>query len=209
MAFLKQNALRNLTVSIKSLFIFLLICATAVHNLTGQIHLNQQMQAGESYVFKSRISVNNKNFSGFFVIKKQSKDDFRTIFINQAGMKYFDFRIESREDSIIHVFEPINRPAFLTMLIRDYRLLLFSPEACKEKNKNEYLLRKCAGYWYKYPKEDALPEEIYQRKFFFKNLRITIKQTKNKQIHEAEIRHFWLRFRQTLSLSEPEDVNEK
>ena len=161
--------------------------------------------SGNKYLFKTNIKVYGNEFSGLFVIKKTDAEHYRTIFLNEVGMKFFDFEIGAEDDSVLHVFEPLNKTSFIKLLINDYRTLLFLPktEDCRRlKTKKDKRICKSGTYYYQFNTTDGRLNEIYQRIFFIKPF--SIKMTDYQEYFPQKIRlsHKFIKFEQNLYLLE-------
>lgn len=58
---------------------------------------------------------------------KPQKDSYRIVFLNEIGMKFFDFELFEDSFQIRHIFEAMNKKMFVKMLVGDYRLMLDYP----------------------------------------------------------------------------------
>lgn len=81
-----------------------------------------------SSVYKTDIILGNKNISGLVVFKKTALNSWRIVFLNEIGMKFFDFEITKNEFSVIECYEYLNRKKILALLEHDFRLLLETSE---------------------------------------------------------------------------------
>lgn len=161
--------------------------------------------AENNYIFKTNLKLYGNEFSGLFVIKKTSETHFRTIFLNEVGMKFFDFEIAAERDSVLHVFDPLNKPALIKLLINDYRKLLFLPKAenCKQlRTKKESRICKSEKLHYRFYSAKGLPNEIYRQMFFMKSFLIEMSNYREDFPEKIRISHKFIKFEQYLYLIE-------
>jgi hypothetical protein len=162
-------------------------------------------EAENNYIFKTNLKLYGNEFSGLFVINKTKENHFRTIFLNEVGMKFFDFQIGAEDDSILHVFEPLNKPSLIKLLINDYRTLLFLPktEDCRRlKTKKNKHICKSGKYNYQFNATDSRLHEIYQRIFFMKPFLIEMNNYDKNFPGKIRISHKFIKFEQSLYLLE-------
>jgi len=82
--------------------------------------LNDQ---ASSYMYKAEIHIYDNYFSGLIVIKPKETGH-RIVFMNEIGMKFFDFEL-SKESYIIHqIFEAMNKKIFIKLLVSDFKHIL-------------------------------------------------------------------------------------
>ena len=99
-----------------------------------------------SSVYKTDILLGNKSLSGIIVFKKTAPASWRIVFLNELGMKFFDFQLTKNEFRVIECYEYLNRKKLLTILEQDFRLLLDSSADLQlvknSKLKNETIIIK-------------------------------------------------------------------
>lgn len=96
-------------------------CST--ENLTSELIL-PVIQNTNVIKFKANIGVMKNNFSGIILVKETDPLHQHIVFVNELGMKLFDFNIASGEVNATYVFEPINKPALVDALKRNMKHLL-------------------------------------------------------------------------------------
>ncbi len=79
-----------------------------------------------SSIYKTDILLGDKNLSGIIVFKNTAPANWRIVFLNELGMKFFDFELTKSEFGVIECYEYLNRKKILAVLEQDFRLLLES-----------------------------------------------------------------------------------
>jgi hypothetical protein len=74
------------------------------------------------------MKIFDNEFSGMTVFRSMDSS-YRIAFINEIGMKFFDFELYEESFQIRHIFEPMNKKMLIQLLIGDYRLLLNYPQS--------------------------------------------------------------------------------
>jgi hypothetical protein len=77
-----------------------------------------------SYLFKTAANIYGHYLSGLLIIKAYSSDDYRLVFTNEMGVKFFDFEFKNKKFIVHHVLSKLNRKPVLNILEKDFRLLL-------------------------------------------------------------------------------------
>lgn len=80
----------------------------------------------ESRVFKTTIDLYENHFSGMLIVKKVKPKVYRTVFVNEIGMKFFDFTISDKNFMVNYIFDALNRKMLLKLFENDFRLLLMN-----------------------------------------------------------------------------------
>ncbi len=80
----------------------------------------------KSYIYRTDIQIFDTEFSGMTVFKPQ-KGSYRIVFLNEIGMKFFDFELFEDSFQIRQIFEAMNKKMFVNILIEDYRLMIDYP----------------------------------------------------------------------------------
>lgn len=93
----------------------------------------------EKALFKTKINFRKHYFSGLLFIKSPRPDIYRITFINEIGLKFFDFEylpsLKEPEDSIFKVhycMEQFNKEALLNIIEQDLRLIFMKEIDMKE-----------------------------------------------------------------------------
>ncbi len=80
------------------------------------------------YVYKAKIKVYSKSFSGIFIVKKLGKHNHRVVFTTEMGSKIFDFSFYNDEFKVNYVLEELNKKILLNILEKDFRVLVRESE---------------------------------------------------------------------------------
>ncbi len=86
-----------------------------------------------SFLFKTNISVYNKDFSGLLVTKQLSPQDYRVIFTTELGMKLFDFEFKDTAFTLHYCVPQFNKPKLLKVIQHDIETLLMSNLTTKKE----------------------------------------------------------------------------
>jgi hypothetical protein len=80
----------------------------------------------EKALYEVEISYGSKNISGVAIIKKMEENrTFRTVFMSETGLKYFDFEYFQNDSTVVHyMMDAMNRKKIIRTLTADLRLIL-------------------------------------------------------------------------------------
>lgn len=92
-------------------------------NLTSK-HIIPVIQNANTIKFKANIGVMKNNFSGIILVKQTDSLNQHIVFVNELGMKMFDFAVLNNEVNAVYVFEPMNKPVLVDALKRNMKHLL-------------------------------------------------------------------------------------
>jgi len=92
------------------------------HDLPKSVFLSEN----KSLLFKSSLELYGNYFSGILVIKPTKNNSFRIIFLNEVGMKFFDFELFKDSFAIHQIFDPLNKKILINLLEKDFRILIMS-----------------------------------------------------------------------------------
>ena len=96
-------------------------CSDSV--LTSE-NITPVIQSSTTMKFKANIGVMKNNFSGIVLIKQTDSIHQHIVFVNELGMKLFDFSVENNIVNATYVFAPMNKPALVEALKRNMKHLL-------------------------------------------------------------------------------------
>jgi hypothetical protein len=141
----------------------------------------------KAYIFKSNIRLYKNEFSGIFVVKPCSNNSYRTVFLNELGMKFFDIEI-SQDNYYIHkIFESLDRKSIIKLFVNDFRVLLYNnvdkrnSKKYKNKKGNLFIIKPNKNKeLYYIDKEDELLVRIEQYSPFRKIRTIKFQEFNNK-----------------------------
>lgn len=181
-----------------------LIVGLLIFTLPAKAQNNNALwQNNTACIYKSRINLYGNNFSGMMVIKRDSADLFRTVFMNEVGMKYFDFEIGVDSFRSVHIFEPMNRKMLTAFLSDVYRLMLFVPKmptGISKTDKKGLLKYKTGRKVILYDSDKKLPIEIYRRGWWRKVRQLCFSEYKDHTPGHILIRSRGVRFTQEFEL---------
>jgi hypothetical protein len=99
--------------------------------VTGQ-DLEPVIPKTQALLYKARIHLYNRRFSGLILLKQLSPDLSHLTFVTEIGMKMFDFEIRNNTLQLVYIFEPLNKPGIIRLLEDDMKLLLLQHILNKE-----------------------------------------------------------------------------
>jgi len=74
--------------------------------------------------YKTSIDVLKNHLTGLLVVKKTDSLTTRIVFVTELGMKMFDFEAREKNIQAVYVFDPLNKPALIDALKRNFNDLL-------------------------------------------------------------------------------------
>ena len=126
---MRQSLLKYLCLS--SLFFGLAASCSPTHGYklsrvekVSSAHVKTIINKDKSLLYKAKIDLYNKYYSGLIVLKQTDSSTSHLVFITELGMKMFDFEIRHNQFKLIYVFEPLNKPNVLKLLESDMKLIL-------------------------------------------------------------------------------------
>lgn len=121
--------LRNLLLS-SLVLLFASSCSpTLGYKSTGKVKVDEKqvrpiISKETSLLYKARIKVYNKRYSGLVLLKQVDSETAHLTFVTEIGMKIFDFEIKDTSFKLIYIFEPLNKPRIIKLLRNDMKLIL-------------------------------------------------------------------------------------
>ncbi|MCC6182127.1 MAG: hypothetical protein IT237_09850 [Bacteroidia bacterium] len=95
--------------------------------------------------FNTTIDVLKNHLTGIVLVKQTDSVTAHIVFVTELGMKMFDFEVKGDSMNAHYVFEPLNKPAIITVLKENFRnILLLNIKGkvlnkCTNKSKQTYL----------------------------------------------------------------------
>ncbi len=80
----------------------------------------------QSNVYTTTIDLYKNHFSGISIIKYEGNETYRVVFLNEMGMKFFDFRIGRDTSEILQIFSALDKKALTNILISDFGTVLMN-----------------------------------------------------------------------------------
>jgi hypothetical protein len=191
------------------LLILALTIINGCYSYIGNEYIKQDSEAGEislksvfpvsekSQLYKTKIWVLKNYFSGLMAVKNTEKNTVRTIFMNETGIRLFDFEFgDSLEDGMVVHFcvEPLNKKAFINMFKSDFQLLIQPEVNCKTNTyiSNEAVCLKTVkgkNKYYYYCNSDYRIDSVKTAGLLFKDRSILIDNYNNQIPQHIEIKH--------------------
>ena len=73
-------------------------------------------------LFRTQIDFKDRHFSGLMAVKS-TEMGYRFGFFTEVGMTMFDLEVGAADFNLHYCFEPMNRPALIKLLVKDFRRL--------------------------------------------------------------------------------------
>ena len=157
-----------------------------------------------SYVYRARIKLYDKDFSGLIIIKPKKKKH-RIVFLNEIGMKFFDFEISNNSYKTYHIFQAMNKKMLIKLLVNDFRLILMTDI----NNKSKFLIEKKTGKYaikpknvkeyYLFDNNPLLPFSANRYSIIRKNVFLNYEDYTNNIPHHIKIKHKNINFEMNLT----------
>ncbi len=158
----------------------------------------------KSYIYRARIKLYNNAFSGLIIIKPETEGH-KIVFLNEIGMKFFDFEILEKSYKIHRIFEPMNKKMLIKLLINDFRFILMSDFSEKnfllkeKKSDNSAVRLKKVKEIYIFDKQTLLPKNAFKYSLFGKNTFLKYEKYKNEIPQKINIKHKRIKFEMNLN----------
>lgn len=88
-------------------------------------------EPGVEAVYKTKIEINNQYYSGILAISFEKDNNYRVIFLNELGMKFFDFEIGSNGLIVRSCFESFERKKILKIFEEAFTALFLDQKSCE------------------------------------------------------------------------------
>jgi len=162
------------------------------------------------YKFHSQFKKNQ--LTGMILIKKiPGRNSFRTVFMSETGLKYFDFEFFPN-DSLIHhhIMEGLDNKSLINIITSDFSLLFKSQ--FNQENTKHYQAKKSGGfllhfkdegkYYYHYKESELSPEQVEKRNCFAPPIKIAIQANETNTPENITFTHGFLGYTTKLELLE-------
>ena len=125
--------------------------------------------------YKASIDVLKNHLTGILIVKRTDSLSTRLVFVTELGMKMFDFEAKNNTLNAVFVFDPLNKPALIDALKRNFNNLLLlnaygqETAMCTKGNKRIFGIKSAKNKRY-YTVEDtgtqaaSLQETFHKRK---------------------------------------------
>ena len=127
-----------------------------------------------SLLYKAKIDVYNRHFSGLIVLKQTAPNTSHLTFVTEIGMKMFDFEILDSVFKLVYVFEPLNKPRLIYLLENDMKLILLQhllnreADVFEKKDMIVYRVKQDFRYYYQSSTGNKTVEKIIKKGSLFK-----------------------------------------
>jgi hypothetical protein len=74
--------------------------------------------------YTAKVDVVGKHISGLLLIKTMADSSIRTVFTNEAGIKFFDFEFRSDTFKVYNIIQALNKKPVVNTLQKDFELIL-------------------------------------------------------------------------------------
>lgn len=207
---------------IKSLIIILLLssCSISFHGNLQKIE-KRQLNSGElksvfnnglnKVLFKARIQLYNKYFSGLLFIKSIENNSKRIVFVTEIGIKIFEFEFINNDFNVHYCLGMFNKKVILKTLEKDIKLLLMNNlvdekvkifEDKKSKNKVYKLKKNGQSNYYFIDKETGNLIKIENSSGIFRKVIIELNDYKDGFPNKINIVHPCIKLNIQLKLIE-------
>lgn len=75
---------------------------------------------GKATTYKASIDVLKNHLTGLLIVKQTDSVTTHIVFVTELGMKMFDFEARDHVLKAVYVFEPLNKPALINALLRNF-----------------------------------------------------------------------------------------
>ncbi|PLX03979.1 MAG: hypothetical protein C0594_09755 [Marinilabiliales bacterium] len=167
-------------------------------------------QNDSSYLFKTKIWLLGKYFSGLMAVKKVDSDSYRMVFMNEMGIKFFDlefFENKTEEPFVVHYcMEIFNRDIIIRTIKKDMHALFFlvGPKVAKhystKKNEGIFRLKLHGDQYYYYLNSNQQIVKIERMGFPYKKAEIFVEEYDHLAPESITIDHRRINFRMELRL---------
>jgi len=184
------------------LIAFLQSCTiTNLHKSSKEINYNKVLsKTSETYIYRANLNLYNNDFSGMIIIKPQENNNYRIVFINEVGMKFFDLEFNDETYKINHIFEPMNKKIFLKLLINDFRFILMNNlnsnfKTYKEKKGDLFVIKpKGQKELYYFNEKSEFPKKAIKYSWLRKTVYLTYENYKEEKPSKIHIKHKNIKF---------------
>jgi hypothetical protein len=161
----------NLFLSSAALLILVACSPLSGYKLVGTSTVDSSrvrpvIDRNNSLLYKAKIDLYNKHYSGLVVLKQTDQYTSHLIFVTEIGLKMFDFEIRDGFLKPQYVFEPLNKPKIVRLLESDLRLILLQDLVNREVllyRKKKYLVYRTKNnprHFYKINPDTKTVEQI-------------------------------------------------
>lgn len=160
-------------------------------------------------IYKFHSQFKKHQLTGMVLIKKiPNRNSFRTVFMSETGLKFFDFEF-FQNDSVTHhhIMEGLDRKSLIKIISADFSLLLKSQF---DQNTMYYQAKKTEGfllhfkdegrYYYRYQGNEISPERVEKRNCFSPPIKIAVQAEETNTPENITFTHGFLGYSMKLDL---------
>lgn len=148
-----------------------------------------------SLLYKAKIDLYNKHFSGLIVLKQTDQTTSHLIFVTEIGMKMFDFEIQNNTFKLLYIFEPLNKPKIIRLLEDDMKLILLqhllNREAAVFENETEsiYRVKEQFRYYYLADKNARTVRRVIKKGKLFTKTKVKYLYNDSLNASQIKLKH--------------------
>lgn len=196
---MRRSLPKNLLLSSLLLIILAACSPTLGYKSAGTVRVDQSRARSiipkeKSLLFKSKIKVYNKRYSGLILLKQVDKETAHLTFVTEIGMKIFDFEIRDNSFNLVYIFEPLNKPRIIQLLKNDMKLILMkdllgTEAKCYEKqNKKIYRSSRKPKTFYFVDQSPLVSKSLVKGALFTKQ-KVTYLYNDSLEATQVKLRH--------------------
>jgi len=165
----------------------------------------------ERVLYRFQANFKKNQLTGILLVKKiPGLNSYRTVFMSETGLKYFDFEFfPNNTVEVHHVMDALDKKALVKIITSDF-ILLFNSEIDKEslkvfqsvEEKDEQIVyfKQDGKYYYKYNGQNLPPQEVEKRSCFAPRTNIEILSYQENILESLLFTHGFLGYTMKLEL---------
>ncbi len=193
--------LKKKIIIIVVVIVFLQSCAiTGLNSVSKSFEYEKILSdTSKTYIYRASLDLYDNDFSGMIIIKPQ-EDNFRIVFINEIGMKFFDIEVFEETHKVNHIFEPMNKKMLINLLVSDFRFILMNNlksdfKIYEEKGSGLIAIKpKGKKEVYFFNNQSKFPEKAVKYSIFRKMVFLTYEDYKEEVPKHISIKHKNIKF---------------
>lgn len=156
--------------------------------------LNPIIPKESALLFKTKFDLYTNHFSGLMLVKQTDSISQHLTFVNEIGMKIFDFEVQKNNMRLVYIFEAINQPKIIALLKNDLQLLfllsLFQTESSLyTKNTNTLYKTDHPAKTYYFCDSTKTIQKTWVRGTLKTKIKTTYTYSSNQEVEEIYLRH--------------------
>lgn len=154
-------------------------------------------------LYKSKIDIGDKHFSGLFYFKSLADSSYRIVFLSEFGLNLLDMEYKNHKFEVKNIQDFLNKKIIINTLQRDLKLLIDIPQKNKNKiyknSENQMSLVKYSKifkkYYYFYSENKDLNMIIHRNGLSLINIEAKYSDKKVPQEMEIENKRIKLKIK--------------